>query len=364
MLKFELIAQKGKARAGVLHTPHGKIETPVFMPVGTAGTVKAMTPDMLNDAGAQIILGNTYHLYLRPGTDLIKKAGGLHKFMKWDKPILTDSGGYQVFSLDDLRKISDDGVKFHSHIDGSIHYLTPEKVMEIQEILGSDIMMPLDECCPYPTDHKKAEAAVKRTTAWLKRCKPTNRLFGIMQGSFYPDLRKRSAEEILELDLPGYAIGGLSVGEPKDKLWEYTSLSAELLPINKPRYLMGVGTPEDLEYAIGQGVDMFDCVQPTRLARHGQVFCHREAVPEISLKKQSIRSDKWGSFSIKKAEFAEDLSPLDPRCDCYTCKNGFSRAYLRHLFNSKEILAMILLSIHNVRFLIRMVEDIRQEILS
>ena len=348
MLTFEILAQKGNARAGRLVTPHGVIDTPVFMPVGTLGTVKAMTPQMLNDAGAQIILGNTYHLYLRPGMSVIEKAGGLHSFMRWDKPILTDSGGYQVFSLDTLCKVTDDGATFRSHLDGSSHLFTPEKVMEIQTTLGSDIMMPLDVCVPYPSEYESAQIAVARTTQWLKRCRQTDRLFGIMQGSFFEDLRKRSADEVAELDLPGYAIGGLSVGEPKEKLREFTALCASLLPANKPRYLMGVGLPEDLEWAIEQGVDMFDCVAPTRLARHGTLFVSGEP----------------NTISIKRAEYTDAMEPIDPACDCYTCKNGFSRAYLRHLFMSKEILGMTLMTMHNVRFLIRLVEEMRREILN
>ena len=350
---FEIIAQKGRARAGILHTAHGDIQTPVFMPVGTLGTVKSLTPQVLNDIGSQIILGNTYHLYLRPGTDILQKAGGLHQFMRWDKPILTDSGGYQVFSLDKLRKITDDGVTFQSHIDGSKHHLTPEKVIEIQQIIGSDIMMPLDECVPHPVEYSQAEAAVKRTTDWLKRSVEfynassiTGSLFGIMQGSLYPDLRKRSAEEIIALDLPGYAIGGLSVGEPSEQLWEYAAISADLLPQDKPRYLMGVGMPKDLVSAISNGVDMFDCVLPTRLARHGSVFSDSKTI------------------SIKRAQYAEDFSVLDGTCDCYTCKTGFSRAYLRHLFMNKEILGIVLMSLHNVRYLLRLVENIRRKIIS
>jgi len=352
MLNFEIIAQKGKARAGLLHTNHGVIETPVFMPVGTAGTVKALTPDLLKLLGTQIILSNTYHLYLRPGMEIIKKAGGLHSFINWNGPILTDSGGYQVFSLNKLSKISDDGVSFQSHLDGSSHFFTPEKIYEIQEILGSDIIMPLDECVPWPVSYKAADKAVERTTKWLSRVAQKERLFGIMQGSLFKDLRERSAKEILDFDLAGYAIGGLSVGEEKSKLWEYTSFSVDLLPDNKPRYLMGVGMPEDLDYAIGQGVDMFDCVIPTRLARHGTLFYKN--------KEKNVSS----RLNIKNSEFSDDFQPIDSSCDCYTCSNNFSRAYLRHLFINREILGIVLMTIHNVRYLIRLVEDLRKEILN
>ncbi|MFC1595752.1 tRNA guanosine(34) transglycosylase Tgt [Candidatus Margulisiibacteriota bacterium] len=387
-LKFEVVAQKGKARAGLLHTPHGTIKTPVFMPVGTLGTVKCLSPRILEEIGSQIILGNTYHLYLRPGTEIIEKAGGLHKFINWDKPILTDSGGYQFFSLDKLRKMTDEGVSFQSHIDGSKHHVTPESILEIQKILGSDIIMPLDQCVPYPADYKLAEEGVRRTTDWLKRTPDRSRLFGIMQGSVFPDLRKRSAEEIIALDLPGYAIGGLSVGEPKEKMWEFASLGAELLPENKPRYLMGVGMPDDLQYAVSQGIDMFDCVQPTRLARHGSVFCGANEDLEtyrpkdLKTKNQPLTTNhqplttnhqplttnhqqlSTNKLSIKRAEFAADFRPIDPNCDCYTCRGGFTRAYLRHLFINKEILGITLMSLHNVRFLIRLMENIREEILA
>ena len=375
-INFELLSTKGKARAGLLHTPHGTVETPVFMPVGTLGTVKSLTPKVLLENQAQIILSNTYHLYLRPGSDLIKRAKGLHTFMNWHKPILTDSGGYQFFSLAKLCKLTDEGVSFNSHIDGSKHFLTPEKVIEIQQTLGSDIMMPLDECLEAPSNHQSTLAAVTRTTQWLKRsiayeinnpssdsdAVDNSKIFGIIQGGLFPDLRKVSAQEITQLDLPGYAIGGLSVGEEKSQLWEFASLSAELLPDNKPRYLMGVGMPDDLEYAISQGVDMFDCVLPTRLARHGTVFVPHDISENIGI--QTNQNNSHSKISIKNAKFTEDFSPIDPTCDCYTCSESFSRAYIRHLFMNKEILGIVLMSIHNVRYLIRLVENIRNKILS
>jgi queuine tRNA-ribosyltransferase len=359
------------ARAGRLKTAHGVIRTPVFMPVGTQGTVKALAPDRLKAARAQIILANTYHLYLRPGADLVEQAGGLHQFMHWDGPILTDSGGYQVFSLDQLRKITDAGVEFRSHLDGAKHFLTPEKVITVQQQLGSDIIMPLDECLPYPASKEQAQQAFARTMNWLERSLPEPRVFGIMQGGFYSDLRQQSAEHLMALDLAGYAIGGLSVGEPKALLWEYIALSAKLLPWDKPRYVMGIGMPEDLVFAVMHGVDMFDCVLPTRLARHGTAFVAKEQALTKDIARRFAAYDPsqdnkrdlpYESVAIKNSRHTLDFSPLDPTCDCYTCRTGFSRAYLRHLFMSKEILAMILLSIHNVRFLIRLVDSLRAEI--
>ena len=348
---YELIKKdtKTRARRGRLHTPHGTIETPVFMPVGTAGTVKAMKPESLKEMGAQIILSNTYHLYLRPGHELVREAGGLHKFMNWDRAILTDSGGFQVFSLGDLRKITEEGVKFRSHIDGSSHMLTPEKSMEIQNALGSDIMMAFDECAPYPADRDYVKHSLERTTRWLKRCKDYHQntenqsLFGIMQGGMYRDLREESAKAIVDLDLPGYAIGGLSVGEPKDLMLEVLDYSADFLPADKARYLMGVGTPDYLFEGVERGVDMFDCVLPTRIARNGTAMTSR------------------GKVVIKNAKYQKDFSPLDPNCDCYTCRN-YSRAYLRHLFKANEILSSMLLSEHNLYFLVKMMENIRKAI--
>jgi queuine tRNA-ribosyltransferase len=338
-----------RARAGKLHTPHGLIETPVFMPVGTQGTVKAMTPANLDAVGTQIILGNTYHLYLRPGTEVIAQAGGLHKFMHWDKPILTDSGGYQVFSLTSMRKITEDGVTFRSQIDGSEHCFTPEKVMEIEEILGADIIMPLDECLPYPSDKDYAAKAWERTLRWIKRAKEAHKndlqaLFAIVQGGTYEDLRALSAKQLVELDFPGYAIGGLSVGEPKDIMLEMLEKTIPHLPENRPRYLMGVGKPEDFITGVERGVDMFDCVLPTRIARTGTLLT-------------------WsGKIVLKNAQYRFDFSPPDPDCQCYTCSN-FTKAYLRHLFISDEILGSMLATYHNIFFSLEIVRRIRQAIL-
>lgn len=347
--KLEKKCDRTKARLGVLNTPHGSIDTPVFMPVGTAATVKAMRPDEVKGLGASIILSNTYHLYLRPGHEIVKEAGGLHKFMNWDKAILTDSGGFQVFSLGDMRKISEDGVKFRSHIDGSGHMFTPEKSIEVQNALGSDIIMAFDECTPYPADRKYAKESLERTTRWLKRCKDAHKdterqsLFGIMQGGMYVDLRRQSAEEIVELDLPGYAIGGLSVGEPKELMYEVLDHCDDFLPKDKARYLMGVGSPDCLFEGVERGVDMFDCVLPTRVARNGMAMTG------------------FGRVSIKNAQYERDFTPLDPECDCYTCRN-YSRAYLRHLFKSNEILSSMLLTNHNLYFLIKIMENIRTSI--
>ena len=346
---FELIKTdpKTRARRGRLHTPHGTVETPVFMPVGTAATVKAMRPEQVEELGAEIILSNTYHLYLRPGHEIVREAGGLHKFMNWNKPILTDSGGFQVFSLGALRKISEEGVMFNSHIDGSRHMLTPEKSMEIQNALGSDIIMAFDECAPYPADRNYVKKSLERTTRWLKRCKAAHKdterqsLFGIMQGGMYKGLRYQSACEITELDLPGYAIGGLSVGEPREIMYEVLDYATDYLPKDKPRYVMGVGTPDHLFEGVERGVDMFDCVLPTRLARNGAAMTSQ------------------GRVSIKNAKYERDFTPLDPECDCYTCRN-YSRAYLRHLYKSNEILSSMLLSEHNLRFLVRTMQNIRQ----
>lgn len=351
-IKFELIKEckQSGARLGKLHTPHGIIETPIFMPVGTQATVKAMTPEELKDMEAQIILSNTYHLYLRPGHELVEKAGGLHKFMNWDRPILTDSGGFQVFSLGDLRKITEEGVEFRSHLDGSKHFLSPEKAIEIENALGADIIMAFDECAPYPADRKYVKNSLERTTRWAKRCldahkKPdTQALFGIVQGGMYQDLREQSAAEITALDFPGYAIGGLSVGEPKELMYEVLDYTAPLLPKDKPRYLMGVGSPDDLLEGVLRGIDMFDCVLPTRIARNGTAMTSA------------------GKVVIKNAKYFDDFSPLDENCDCYTCKN-YTKAYLRHLYKANEILSSRLMSTHNLHFLINMMKEARQAIM-
>ena len=354
-MKFTVIKQstKSRARAGILETAHGIIETPVFMPVGTLGTIKSLTPALVAEQEAQIILANTYHLFLRPGSDLIAKAGGLHKFMNWNKPILTDSGGFQVFSLSKLRKISDDGVEFQSHLDGGVkHKFTPELVVDIQRQLGSDIMMQLDVCVKYDCTKKEASDAVDMTTAWAKRSKEHfnlqnitgQALFGIVQGGMFEDLRQRSAEELVALDFPGYAIGGVSVGEPEADLYRIAESTAKLLPEEKPRYLMGVGMPENLLTCVPYGVDMFDAVLPTRLARHNTFFTPA------------------GTESILNAKYTEDFSPLVADCDCYACRN-FSCAYIRHLARSKEILAIVLLTIHNIRYLVNLMHGLRRKIL-
>ncbi|MCR6546801.1 tRNA guanosine(34) transglycosylase Tgt [Dehalobacterium formicoaceticum] len=337
------------ARAGTLETTHGKIDTPVFMPVGTQATVKTVSPEELKDLGAEIILGNTYHLYLRPGHDLIAEAGGLHKFMHWDRPILTDSGGFQVFSLNELRKISDEGVLFRSHIDGSSHLFTPEKVMEIEMALGADIAMAFDECAPYPCDVKDVVKALERTTRWAARCKEAHHhedqsLFGIIQGGMVRELRERSAQEITALDFPGYGIGGLSVGEPKYLMYEMLDCTVPLIPEDKPRYLMGVGSPDCLVEGVARGIDMFDCVLPTRIARNGTVFL------------------PTGKLVIRNAEYARDFAPLDESCGCYTCQN-YSRAYIRHLIRCNEVLGIRLTSIHNLHFLVNLMKQIRRAIL-
>ncbi|MDD7412052.1 MAG: tRNA guanosine(34) transglycosylase Tgt [bacterium] len=336
------------ARRGRLHTPHGVIETPIFMPVGTQATVKTFTPDELKMCGAQIILSNTYHLHLRPGEDLVAEAGGLHKFMNWDRPILTDSGGFQVFSLSELRKLTEDGVEFRSHLDGSRHYFSPEVSVGVQEKLGSDIMMQFDECSPYPCDYDRARKAMHRTLRWLDRCmkaktRPDQALFGIVQGAFYKDLRIECAKEMAKLDLPGFGIGGLSVGEPKEVMYDMLEAIAPYMPEHKPRYLMGVGSPDCLVEGVLRGVDMFDCVLATRVARNGTAF------------------SQGGRLVIRNAAYAHDFGPMEEGCDCYACKN-FSRAYIRHLFKAEEILALRLISIHNVRFLLRQMEQIRAAI--
>ena len=351
MFKFTLEKKSSqcKARTGTIETNHGVIKTPVFMPVGTRATVKAMNNDELKSIGSQIILSNTYHLYLKPGQEIIRKADGLHKFMNWDKPILTDSGGFQVFSLSKTRKITEEGVQFRSHIDGSKHFISPEKSMEIQNDLGSDIMMAFDECVPYPASYEYTEDSMKRTLRWLKRCKDYHKntdkqnLFGIIQGGMYKDLREYSAKNTIDFDLPGYAIGGLSVGEPRDLMIELLDFTTDFMPENKPRYLMGVGTPDYLFEAVEHGVDMCDCVLPTRIARNGTALTSK------------------GKLVVKNAKYKDDFSPLDENCDCYACKNH-TRAYIRHLLNVDEILGARLLSIHNLRFLIKLMENIRKSI--
>ena len=350
-ITYELlhIDKNSGARRGVVHTPHGDIQTPVFMPVGTLGTVKAMTPDELKDmVHAQIILANTYHLFLRPGHELVKEAGGLHKFMNWDRPILTDSGGFQVFSLGALRKISEEGVSFQSHIDGSKQFISPEKSIEIQQALGSDIMMAFDECCPYPSTYEYTKKSMESTTRWAARCKQAwtsknQGLFGIIQGGFYEDLRKISAQDLIPMDFPGYAIGGISVGEPKEEFLKMLQITTPLMPENKPRYLMGVGTPDYLIEAALAGIDMCDCVLPTRIARHGTAMTSK------------------GKVVVRNAVYERDFTSLDDECDCYTCKN-YTKAYIRHLLNVKEILGIRLLSIHNLRFLTKLMESVRIEI--
>jgi len=352
MLDFNLTTQSGAARAGALATSHGTIQTPVFMPVGTQATVKALSPEELKDAGTQVILGNTYHLYLRPGCDIIGRFDGLHRFMHWDRPILTDSGGFQVFSLAKLRKLTEEGYSFQSHIDGSRHMFTPEKSIEVQICLNSDILMCLDQCLAHPATHDQALKALELTTRWARRCKTCwqvqadgrNHLFGIVQGGMYTDLRKRSAEEIIAIDFPGYAIGGLSVGEPKEMMMEMAAHTLPLLPKDRPRYIMGVGTPEDLVELVDLGADMFDCVMPTRNARNGQMFTDR------------------GTINICNARFREDEGPVDPSCDCYTCRH-YSLAYLRHLYTAREILAYRLNTIHNIHYYVSMLKAMRVAIL-
>jgi len=348
--------KNSKARAGVLHTAHGAIQTPIFMPVGTQATVKTLSPADLRAVKAQIILNNTYHLYLRPGAALVREAGGLQKFSAWNGPILTDSGGYQVFSLAALNKITSEGFKFQSHIDGSRHFFSPEKVVEIQRDLGSDIMMVLDECAPYPCDYAYARKAHKLTIDWARRSRTAfaeigprhdyeQHQFAIVQGSVYTDLRQESARQLVDLDFPGYGIGGLSVGEPKKEMFEMTDVVTDILPENKPRYLMGVGKPEDLLDGIERGVDMFDCIMPTRNGRNGTAFTSH------------------GQIVIKNAKFKQSFEPLDAQCDCYTCKT-FTRAYLRHLFNAQEVLVLRLISLHNVHFYLQLMYRARQAILN
>jgi len=345
-----------KARAGYFNTDHGKVETPIFMPVGTQGAVKAVKKDSLeNDIKAEIVLSNTYHLYLRPGTKILEKAGGLHKFMNWEKPVLTDSGGYQVFSLSDLRQLKSDGVEFRSHLDGSKHFFTPQKVIEIQRSIGSDIMMVLDECTPFPCDYEYAKNSTNLTSEWaalnkeaFENSKPlyghSQFLFGIIQGSVYKDLREKSAEQITELDFDSYAIGGLAVGEPAETMYEMVDFTTDFMPENKVRYLMGVGRPENILESIERGIDMFDCVMPTRNARNSYLFTSE------------------GILAMRNSRYKDDFETIDKNCNCYTCRN-FSRAYLRHLFIAKEILALELASIHNLHFYLNLIKEARKRII-
>jgi queuine tRNA-ribosyltransferase len=354
-LKFKHIAQDGKARAGILETDHGVIETPIYMPVGTQGTVKATEQRELIELGAQIILGNTYHLYLRPGMEVIQQAGGLHRFISWQKPILTDSGGFQVFSLTALRDITDNGVTFRSHLDGSPHVFTPESVIQIERQLGSDIMMVFDECTPYPCDFEYARKSNEMTVRWAERCKTamekqpalyghSQALFGIVQGSVFPEIREMSARALTKLEFDGYAIGGLAVGEPVEEMYKITEFTEQFLPADKPRYLMGVGTPENMLESIERGVDMFDCVIPTRNGRNGMLWTRN------------------GTINIRNAQYKTDFTPVDAECDCYTCRT-FSRSYLRHLFITKEILALQLASIHNLALFLWITRESRKAIL-
>ncbi|MCL6098012.1 MAG: tRNA guanosine(34) transglycosylase Tgt [Bacteroidetes bacterium] len=357
MLTFTLKHKdsKSKARVGEILTGHGLIQTPIFMPVGTQGTVKAITQRVLeSEVNAEIVLSNTYHLYLRPGTKILEQAGGLHKFMNWSRPILTDSGGFQVYSLSDLRKLKKDGVEFRSHLDGSKHFFSPKKVIQIQRSIGSDIMMPLDECTPYPCEYEYAKKSKELTSEWAVLNKEAfnstlplygkeQSLFGIIQGSVYKDLREASAKDLVKLDFDGYAIGGLAVGEPTETMYELVDFTTDFMPENKPRYLMGVGRPENILEAITRGIDMFDCVMPTRNARNAYLFTSQ------------------GIVSMRNAAYTNDFTPLDPRCGCYTCKN-FSRAYLRHLFNAKEVLALELATIHNLSFYLDLIREARRRI--
>lgn len=347
---FHLAKTQDKARAGELLTPHGTVPTPVFMPVGSQATVKTLTPDDVKSLGYSMILSNTYHLYLRPGTDVIAKMGGLHRFMAWDGAILTDSGGYQVFSLEALRKVDDNGVTFRSHLDGSEHLLTPELAVHYQEVLGSDIMMVLDECPPYDKTFDEVKEATERTHRWAERCLKakknyTQALYAIVQGGIFPKLREQSAKYLTGLEFDGYALGGLSIGEPKVETWKTVDYTEPMLPVNKPRYLMGVGSPEDLLEGISRGIDIFDCVLPTRVARNGALFTPR------------------GRVNIHNASFRYHEEPVDPTCDCYSCKH-FSAAYIRHLFDCEELLAYRLATIHNLAFISRLMRQAREAILN
>jgi queuine tRNA-ribosyltransferase len=355
--QFQVLHTDGAARQGLLDTPHGEIETPVFMPVGTLGSVKALTQENLEALDARIILGNTYHLYLRPGDELIRDFGGLHRFIAWPRALLTDSGGFQVFSLSDLREITEEGVRFRSHLDGSSHFFSPERSIEIQMNLGADIIMCFDECTPFPATHEHAHQSMLMTVRWAERCKSfldekqevqsrnDQALFGILQGSVFPDLRLECADRMLEMEFPGYAIGGLSVGESKEQMWEVVEVSVPMLPVDRPRYLMGVGTPADLVEGVRRGIDMFDCVMPTRHARNGWLFSHD------------------GHIVIKNEIHKRSEAPIDDRCTCFVC-GRYSRAYLRHLFQQNEVLASVLGTYHNVFFYLDTMKRIRQSIAS
>lgn len=350
-ITYELIktCKQTGARLGRIHTPHGTYETPMFMPVGTLATVKTMSPEELKEIGSAIILSNTYHLWLRPGHEIIKEAGGLHQFMNWDQPILTDSGGFQVFSLSQFRKIEEEGVYFRNHLNGDKLFLSPEKSIEIQEALGADIIMAFDECPPYPATHEYMKKSVERTSRWAERCleaqsrKKVQGLFGIVQGGEFEDLRKQSANDLVSMDFPGYAIGGLSVGEPKDVMNRVLEFTTPLLPVSKPRYLMGVGSPDSLIDGVIRGVDMFDCVLPTRIARNGTLMTSK------------------GRLVVKNAKYARDFGPLDENCDCYTCQH-YTRAYIRHLIKCNETFGIRLTTYHNLYFLLRLMEQVRQAI--
>jgi queuine tRNA-ribosyltransferase len=352
VVRYEFIkaCKQTGARLGRVHTPHGSFDTPAFMPVGTQATVKGMSPRELEEIEAQIILSNTYHLYMRPGRSIVKEAGGLHGFMNWDRPILTDSGGFQVFSLSDLRDIKEEGVTFKSHIDGSRHFITPEMSIGIQNDLGADIIMAFDECTPYPCEYDYARKSLERTTRWAKRCKKAHEntdrqaLFGIIQGGTFKDLRAQSAKEITDIDFPGYAIGGLSVGEPAEEMYEMLEHTVPLLPSDKPRYLMGVGSPDYLIEGAIRGIDMFDCVLPTRIGRNGTVMTGN------------------GKLIVRDATNAREFTSMDPECDCYACRN-FTRAYIRHLLKADEVLGIRLTTWHNLRFLINLMKNIRQAIM-
>ncbi|MEW9032275.1 MAG: tRNA guanosine(34) transglycosylase Tgt [Planifilum fimeticola] len=350
-VRYELIkvCKQSGARLGRLHTPHGTFETPMFMPVGTQATVKTMSPEELKEIGSGVILANTYHLYLRPGHDVVREAGGLHRFMNWNRGILTDSGGFQVFSLSTLRKITEEGVSFRSHISGEPLFLSPEKSIEVQNALGADIIMAFDECPPYPAEREYVRASLERTTRWAERCLKAHRrpedqaLFGIVQGGMYRDLREQSAVQLVAMDFPGYAVGGLSVGEPKELMYEILSHTTPLLPAGKPRYLMGVGSPDALIEGVIRGIDMFDCVLPTRIARNGTTMTSQ------------------GRLVVRNARYARDFSPLDPECDCYTCRH-YTRAYIRHLIKADETFGLRLTTYHNLYFLTRLMERVREAI--
>ena len=348
VITYEQQAECDGARAGILRTPHGTFKTPMFMPVGTQATVKTLTPEELYDMGAQVILSNTYHLFLRPGHDLVQEAGGLHKFMNWKQAILTDSGGFQVFSLGQMRKITEEGVTFRSHLDGSKKFLSPEVSMDIQMALDSDIAMAFDECIPYPSDYEYTQMSTERTSRWAARCldhhhSDTQGLFGIVQGGMYKDLRRQSCQDLVDMDFDGYGIGGLSVGESKDIMYDILEHTTPYLPKDKARYLMGVGTPDCLLEGVARGVDMFDCVFPTRVARNGMAMPHT------------------GRLTVRNAKYAHDFHPIEEGCQCYTCRN-YSRAYIRHLFKAEELLAYRLVSIHNLYFLLQFMRDMRQSI--